>query len=121
MKAPILYWISVAYLVLFVLGTDYAVIAAWPVGFPYNFVLSLIAGLYTIATIALICRSRLTVPAFLAAFVIFICAEFYAIWDTGAGPGVRDPEWLVLRAIPFLILIAIVIYCYRLTQRGFLR
>jgi hypothetical protein len=121
MKAPVPYWLSVAYLVPFVLATDYGVIGLWPVGFPYNVILALIAGLYTIATIALICRSRFTVPIFLLAFVIFILAEFWAILDTGAGPGVRNPEWLALRAIPFLILIAIVIYCYRLTQRGLLR
>jgi hypothetical protein len=37
------------------------------------------------------------------------------------GPGIRDQKWLAINAWPILIVVVIVFYSYRLTQRGFLR
>jgi hypothetical protein len=123
MKAPKLYWVCLVYLLLFVAGEDYFVITSWPlVSFPYNLIVA--AGIvvpYNLATIALLFRSKLTVPIFLFAFAMFILGETWAIAKTGLGPGFRNPEWLATRSVFILIVLSIVYYCYRLTRRGFLR
>ena len=122
MKTPKLYWVCVAYLLLFVAGEDYFVITSWPVvGFPYNLIVVGIVVLYNLATIALLLRSKLTVPIFLFAFALFIVGEAWAIARTGLGPGFRNPEWLATRSISILIVVVIAYYSYRLTRRGFLR
>jgi len=122
MSTPKLYWVCVAYLIVLVSASDYSLIVyPPPTVFPYNAIVALIAGLYTLAAIALIFRRRITVPIFLAAFLTGAIGEAWAIWNTGMGPGVSSPEWLALHAIPILIVVAITYYCYRLTRCGFLR
>jgi len=121
MRAPALYWVCVVYLVVLVLATDYALITSPPpLSFPIIAAILTVTS-YNLATLALLLRSRFTVPVFLAGFVIFGIGETWAIATTGLGPGFKSPEWLVTRSAGILIIVAIVYYCYRLTKREFLR
>lgn len=89
--------------------------------FPYNLIALGIVVPYNLATVALLFRSKLTVPIFLFAFAMFAMGETWAIAKTGLGPGFKSAQWLVTRSILILIVLTIVYYCYRLTRRGFLR
>ncbi|MFL6689947.1 MAG: hypothetical protein ACJ8IR_07155 [Alphaproteobacteria bacterium] len=105
-----------------IVGEDYFVITSWPlVAFPYDLIALGIVVPYNLASVALLFRSKLTVPIFLFAFAMFAVGETWAIAKTGLGPGVRSPQWLATRSLLILIVLAIAYYCYQLTRRRFLR
>lgn len=116
-RAPTLYWVSLAYLVVANSVPGFLVYRSTPI---YGDTIDMIAALLAIfgcfqAALALIFRRKIAVPLLIASLAVGI-AGF--LWSAQAN--LDHPQFAALRVLGFIILAAIIVYCRDLTRHGFL-
>lgn len=124
MRAPVLYWVCVAWLILTVILTGFTFAFSF---LPYRFMADKIEGAlalvsYTLGTIAFIGRRKIAVPLLLVGLVVGLGGMIWAITTRGGfGAHFSHSGYWIGRLIGVVIFMAVIGYGVSLTRRGILR
>lgn len=121
MRAPLLYWICVAYLAVAIPAAFYRLYFILPqLEVIYRVITISVLIAYGLGALALLFRRKFAVVLFLVGFGIGVLGFGWAVAQTGPSPSWNHPEWVASRVLAICVFLAIVFYSWRLSRRGFL-